>query len=129
MNPYSDLYLYAKDWYKKGNIIDDLKVIVANMTKSKPINVSTEIVIQKLICATSFELGISNHPDYKFLMFCSYFTTEELINACLWILRDAPTRDDDREPLRKPSENILPLTDGAKRILADINSKHIWMEG
>ncbi len=120
MNKDTDFYLYAKDWYERsGDLYYDLRVIAANNSDFKHIEINRETIMHKLLSLTWFEMEGNRFPNYLFITFCNYLDWGSVASACLNILAGAGTGMQGRERLGKPSSNVLPLSATAKHNVDD----------
>ena len=66
----SDIYLYAKHWYKRGNIIEDLQKIIGKRSILFPEHVSVNdilIVLSGIVCKHYFQNN--SNADHWFSQF------------------------------------------------------------
>ena len=130
LNKYRHFYLYAKQFYKSSNTIEDLQKLVANYTNSKdPQKISitnimyvledavNELLEGKLNTHTKILRAIHEKSKPLFGNNNITLTTEEiLINAYLFILLNAEGKEIPKwsnetqwECLGQPDPNLLPI--------------------
>ena len=128
LNKYRHFYLYAKQFYKSSNTIEDLQKLVANYTNSKdPQKISITDIMYVLEDAvnellegklnTHAKILRAIHKKSKPLSKHTTFSTEEiLINAYLFILLNAEGKEIPKwsnetqwECIGQPDPNLLPI--------------------
>ena len=112
MNANTHLYLYAKGWYKRENVIEDLKRIVA--VRSGISNVSDNDVFSVLLPLVFEEILNCGNPEYKFIEFVSRIGSGmpiQVAKGCLSLLSIAPVEGRD---IGKPDAEVLPLAEEMK---------------
>ena len=125
-NLYSHFYLYAKHWYKRTDIIDDLKIIcgkycgidVEFISASNIISILLNVVylhINRLQDFANFVEDISPAECWKFggpIDQKLYDYDRAVINKCLSILALTIVRENGKTliELDEPDETLLPLS-------------------
>lgn len=108
------IILYAKDWYKKNNVIEDLRVLIS---KTRGCNkVYNEDIWRILIECFRF-LSHYQQNNYLFRLFRPFgylkfqesISFEQSIDSLLGLLGTIAVKDNpDMENLGKPDYNLLP---------------------
>lgn len=103
-NPKSHFYLYAKGWYERTNLVDDLIKIMANYTGLKPeqcnINDVKLVLIQEVY---KYVLG----NNYLFAEFINNVEENGVLEACLSVFVYATVDTSNIE--KNPDYSILPM--------------------
>lgn len=60
----SDFYLYSKYWYKRTNIIEDLKILQANYCGCEVKHITARDAVRHLISLTLNHMLTSGNPEY-----------------------------------------------------------------
>jgi len=99
------LYLYAKGWYKRGDKIEDLKKIVANITGLYPEQVRIGDIQGWLwTCLRPYLLKYPNRLD-DFIN--DWFKGEDVVDRMLGMMSIIPG-DDIEDKILPPNYSILP---------------------
>jgi hypothetical protein len=119
------IYLYAKNWYKRTDLIEDLKKLLSVRSGIPQEYISTENIVHVLSNITSNYIGTPDKAE-RFIddlhhryTFNKYFINEEssfeetLITTMLSILAFLEVKDIPFE-LGEPDYNILPKKDDIK---------------
>lgn len=109
MNTNTHLYLYAKHWYQRSNVVEDIRKIVAHRAGLPRVTIADARLV--LLEAAWHEIIISGNPEYFFMNFIEHamrdgIVLEALFNACLYILEVA---DGIGKDIGNPDPTILPL--------------------
>lgn len=127
-NPDTHIYLYAKGFYEKSDLYQDLKTIIGYRSCIEPEHISQTDIVLVLIDIVQYHLqqgnfkgnfldfinGISPHSSWKFSDSIKYNQETEynfydqLIKKCLSNLR-LTSIDNIPGKLGKPNPGILPL--------------------
>lgn len=127
-NQNTHIYLYAKNWYKKGNIIDDLSIIFSHRSGIEKQYISKTDIIIVLSNIVSFHMqqgdfkrnfldfinDLSPHSSWKFneqngIKEPKYDFYDQLIKKCLLVI-GFTSIDNIPGRLGNPDKNILPLS-------------------
>ena len=119
---FSHVYLYAKNWYKKSNTMEDLKTII---TKTTLVGGVSDADIMDIIGSLAFKhIQKSGNPEYNFLnlikkmnpndIFNKMFKKEydfqnDFLTGCLSII-GLCNKDQIDGRLAEPCESILELS-------------------
>ena len=131
-NADSHIYLYAKGWYKKTDVIEDLKIILGERSLLYPEHVSVDDIVSVLSKIAYPYIK----DEYEFARFladilpCNSWQYGEkneknielnIINKLLSVLSLTTVKEKDVViiPLDKPDPNILPLNDILKDIICN----------
>jgi hypothetical protein len=132
MNTYSHVYLYAKHWYKRTDIVADMKILIGNRCGIAPGFISTENCVEQLVDLVYLSITRSGNPIHFFSEFVLDITLRKnrwkfngesddsdevvIIKKCLSVLALTDTKNIDGE-FAEPDQKILPLAneDGLKR--------------
>lgn len=122
INPNTHIILYAKNWYQKGNLIDDLRILVGNKCGIEPscivindiISVLLKITIRQILVngkdyEDMFGFVLALHPDNRWQVGGHQDESFEvsIIRNCLSVLR--LTKTVKIQNLGAPDPSILPL--------------------
>lgn len=96
-NEDTHIYLYAKGWYKRTNVVDDICKIIANRCSLETISIANAKTVLLEVVFT--EISRSGNPQNKFIQFCSKISTpsenndETFFRAVIGILSTAKAKD------------------------------------
>lgn len=117
-NQYSHFYLYAKGWYKRGDMFEDLKVLLGNYSGTDPKHLSKDDVITFLSGIVSQEMTPQKFENFFRDMISDIRWHPEktadivLTENFLRVLDMAVVKG--RMTLAKPDGSILPLEHSIK---------------
>lgn len=132
MNSYSHVYLYAKHWYKRTDVVADMKILIGKRCGIAPEHISAESCIEQLIDLVWLSITKSGNPIHFFGEFVLDITIRKnhwkfkgepddndevvVIKKCLSVLSITSKSSIDGE-FEEPDPEILPLTheDGLQR--------------
>jgi len=119
-NPDSHIYLYAKGWYEKTDVVEDLKVIFGERNAIEPDYITEEDLVLMLLNITWPHIKDSGNPALMFKEFVmelneknywklsydnDWTFNKAVIEKCLSVLSMVII------PLDAPDQSILPLDD------------------
>ena len=129
-NPDSHVYLYAKGWYERTDLIEDMKVIFGKRNLIDPEYITEEDLVRILLAITWPHIKDSGNPAASFKEFVmdldekSYWRisydkdwtfNKAVIKKCLSVLSMVKVYDielsRDILPLDDPDPSILPLAE------------------
>jgi hypothetical protein len=126
INSYSHVYLYAKHWYKRTDVVADMKILIGKRCGIAPKHISTENCVEQLVDLVWLSISRSGNPIHFFSEFVLDVTlrknrwkfTDEpddndevvVIKKCLSVLALTNKKDIDGE-FEEPNPKILPLSD------------------
>lgn len=123
MNSYRHFYLYAKHWYKRTDIVEDLKILIQNRSGIDAIHLNTNDILENLIDLVWLSISRSGNPSHFFSEFVfdtampqewwKFYGKEKdsqeliTIKKCLSVMSLTNVSDIDGE-LGEPDFTILP---------------------
>ena len=110
MNPNTHFYLYAKGWYVKGDVEEDLKIIMGDYSGIDPKKVDMRDVNGRLLLLAWHEINKCGNGEGAFLEFCSKFQRYGLIQSCLSLLTTAVLLENE-EQIGKPNARLFLLSE------------------
>lgn len=124
-NSYRHIYLYAKGWYQKEDVINDIKIIIGKRAGLGPKRISTSCVVEMLVELVWKSIVRSGNPPHFFGEFVNDITFKSnwwkfgageeapievaVINKCLSVLSLTEKANIEGE-LGKPDQEVLPLS-------------------
>ena len=114
MNPNTHFYLYAKFWYKREDVMEDLKTILAYTVGTPRYYFSSDDVNKHLAKLAWYEINRNGNPLEAFAEFCDDVREEGFTFATLKIMYHSRT-DNMENRLGKPSEDVLPIAEDVKK--------------
>ena len=127
MNSYRHFYLYAKHWYKRTDVVEDLKLLIQNRSLVDPIHLSVRDVIDNLEGLAWNYITKSGNPPHFFREFVFDMFPDNrwkhggdkedsqeitLIKKILSMMSIESVKNIDGN-LGEPDPKILPLSEGA----------------
>jgi hypothetical protein len=103
VNPDTHIWLYAKNWYKKTDIIEDLKVIMGKRCALYPEQVKQKDI--EIILLDIMYHHINN--EYRFNDFVLSCVEDGVIKTCLSFMAITEVKDIEGG-IGEPDYNILP---------------------
>lgn len=108
-NSLSHFILYSKGWYKRGDLMDDMKTLMSEYTGIRKEYISESDLFCVLTEATFDYIVISGNPLLEFQHYTKNLKERGWISACLSVLSQARVSGMN---ICEPDPNILPLYDG-----------------
>lgn len=127
-NPDTHIYLYAKKWYKRGNVLDDLKKIISKRSLIEEQFINNTDILDVLLSIIFDEINKSGNPQLFFKNFitdslpCNRWRVgckqnvsqlEAMIKSGLSFLYTCSVKDLN---LGEPDYSILPSSEITKEI-------------
>lgn len=127
MNSYRHFYLYAKHWYKRTDVVEDLKLLIQERSLIDPVHLSVRDVIDNLEGLAWNYITKSGNPPHFFREFVFDMFPDNrwkhggdkedsqevtLIKKILSMMSIEQVKNIDGA-LGEPDPNILPLLEGA----------------
>lgn len=115
MNDYTHFYLYAKGWYNRGDVMDDLRKITSNYSGSPA---SENDALTVLLHVTWDEILKSGNPRHQFEQIVrrplggGENSLRCLARACLALLADTIVKGRD---LGEPDYSVLPQVESVEQ--------------
>lgn len=139
MNSYRHFYLYAKHWYKRQDVVEDLKLLIKNRSGCDPKDLNIGDIYQNLNGLVWQAISRSGNPEHFFNEFIMDTTFPEnrwkytgephesheivILKKFLSILSLTKKSDIDGE-LGEPDPKILPLSEESIKRLKEM--KEPW---
>ena len=127
MNKHDEhIYLYAKNWYKITNVVDDMKVLLSHRSGVEKQHITRQDISSVLLGIAYKQLEKDGLTEAKFIDFIDGVNPSAnwlrggnrhddfnicVINKCLSVLRFAEV---DAKTMSNPDPNILPLREDIK---------------
>jgi len=114
-NPDSHIYLYAKGWYAREDVLEDLKKILSHRSGIPSEDITFVNILTVLTPLVFKELKLKSYGFYEFLRRISLFSSDiekSLLKELLSILTTVKVKGENNKtiiPLDDPDPNILPL--------------------
>ena len=116
MNPYTHFYLYAKGWYVKNDLKNDLLTILADYCGMEKKYVAERDLRSVMLEIIWKEMGNLN----TFSRFIAKMEEKNFESACMWLLLGV-----ENHSLGKPDKSILPLCDD---VTEELISQYDWAD-